>query len=63
MPGKVVRVLLEEGAEVRQGQGVLVVEAMKMQNELQSPKQGRLVSVLAKPGATVAAGEPLAVIE
>jgi biotin carboxyl carrier protein len=41
MPGKVVRVLLSEGDEVAAGQGVLVVEAMKMQNEIKSPKSGR----------------------
>lgn len=63
MPGKVVRVLLEVGAKVETGTGILVVEAMKMQNEMKSPKAGKLVSISAKAGATVNAGEVLAVIE
>jgi biotin carboxyl carrier protein len=63
MPGKVVRVLVEEGAEVEAGQGIAVVEAMKMQNEMASPKRGRVVVLRAREGATVAAGELLATIE
>ena len=63
MPGKVVRVLVEEGAEVTAGQGVVVVEAMKMQNEMPSPKAGRVVTLRAKAGETVAAGDLLAAIE
>lgn len=63
MPGKVVRVLVESGAEVEAGAGVIVVEAMKMQNELKSPKSGKVVELHAQAGATVNAGEVLAVIE
>jgi biotin carboxyl carrier protein len=63
IPGKVVRVLVEEGAEVEAGAGVVVVEAMKMQNELKSPKAGTVVELRVEPGATVNAGEVLAVIE
>lgn len=63
MPGKVVRVLTEEGADVKKGDGVLVVEAMKMQNELKSPQDGKVVRIAAKEGATVSAGDLLAVIE
>ena len=63
MPGKVVRVLLEQGAEVAAGQGVVVVEAMKMQNEIKSPKAGRVIEVRVKQGATVTAGQVLAVVE
>jgi biotin carboxyl carrier protein len=63
MPGKIVRVLLDEGDEVAAGQGVVVVEAMKMQNEVRSPKAGRIVSIGARVGAAVAAGDPLAVVE
>ena len=63
MPGKVVRVLVEQGAAVEVGAGVMVVEAMKMQNELKSPKAGLVVSINAKPGVTVNAGDVLAVIE
>ncbi|HVF54978.1 MAG TPA: biotin/lipoyl-containing protein [Pyrinomonadaceae bacterium] len=63
MPGKVVRVLVEEGAEVGAGEGLVVVEAMKMQNELKSPKAGRVSSLRARVGATVNAGEVLVVLE
>lgn len=63
MPGKVVRVLLEPGAEVAAGQGVVVVEAMKMQNEIKSPKDGRVVEVRVKQGATVTANQVLAIVE
>ena len=63
MPGKVVRVLVEAGAEVETGAGILVVEAMKMQNEMKAPKAGRVVSIHAQVGSTVNAGDILAVIE
>jgi biotin carboxyl carrier protein len=62
MPGKVVRVLAAPGDEVVPGQGIVVVEAMKMQNELKSNRKGRVLSVLAQEGATVTAGELLATI-
>jgi biotin carboxyl carrier protein len=63
MPGKVVRVLVEAGAEVEAGAGLLVVEAMKMQNEMKSPKAGRVTSINVAEGATVNAGDLLAVVE
>lgn len=63
MPGRVVRVLAEAGAEVAEGQGVVVIEAMKMQNELKSPKTGRVSRVAVAPGDTVGSGETLIVIE
>ncbi len=63
MPGRVIRVLIEAGQEVEEGQGLIVVEAMKMQNEMKSPKAGRVVEVKTAAGATVAAGDILAVIE
>ncbi len=63
MPGKVVRVHVEAGAAVEKGAGVIVVEAMKMQNEMKSPRAGVLVSVNVKPGDTVNAGDVLAVLE
>ena len=63
MPGKVVRLLLEVGASVEKGDGVLVVEAMKMQNELKSPKAGIVKTVAVSEGDTVAAGDVLATIE
>jgi biotin carboxyl carrier protein len=63
MPGKVVRLLCAVGDEVAANQGVLVVEAMKMQNEVQSPKAGRVIEIRVREGQTVNAGEVLAVVE
>jgi len=63
MPGKIVRVLVAAGATVAAGDGVIVVEAMKMQNEMKAPKAGVVVSINAAEGATVSAGDVLAVIE
>jgi acetyl/propionyl-CoA carboxylase alpha subunit len=63
MPGKIVRLLVAEGDTVAAGQGLLVVEAMKMQNEMKAPKAGCVVSLTAREGATVAAGDVLAAIE
>jgi biotin carboxyl carrier protein len=63
MPGKVVRVLVGEGDTVEAGQGLVVVEAMKMQNEMKAPKAGKVLSLIARPGATVTAGEVLVTLE
>jgi biotin carboxyl carrier protein len=63
MPGKVVRVLVREGDIVQAGAGLIVVEAMKMQNELKAPKAGTVIRLSVQEGGTVAAGEPLVVIE
>ena len=63
MPGKVVRVQTEAGATVEKGVGLVVVEAMKMQNEMKSPRDGVVVSIKVRPGDTVNAGDVLAVIE
>ena len=63
MPGKVVRVLVEAGAQVEVGAGIVVVEAMKMQNEMKSPKSGTVVELRVSAGATVNAGDVLAVVE
>lgn len=62
MPGKVVRVLVRAGQEVSSGQGLIVVEAMKMQNELRSPKSGKVQRLLVAEGQAVNAGDVLAVI-
>jgi biotin carboxyl carrier protein len=62
MPGKVVRVLVQAGDAVEAGQGLLVVEAMKMQNEMKAARAGTVMSLSAKEGSTVAAGEVLATI-
>lgn len=63
MPGKVVRILLASGDEVKKGDGVIVVEAMKMQNEMRSPKDGQVSEIKVAEGDTVAAGDVLVVIE
>jgi len=63
MPGKVVKVLVAVGDAVTQGQGLVVVEAMKMENELKSPKAGTVVEVLAREGAAVESGAKLVVVD
>ena len=63
MPGKVARLMVAEGDEVEAGQGIVVVEAMKMQNELKSPRAGRVTSIMVKPGDSVNAGAVLATVE
>jgi len=63
MPGRVVRVLAKENDEVEAGRGIVVVEAMKMQNEIKSPKKGTVRKILAAEGATVNAGDVLAIVE
>jgi biotin carboxyl carrier protein len=62
MPGKIVRVLAAAGGTVQAGEGLFVVEAMKMQNEIVAPKSGTLERLLVSEGQTVNAGELLAVI-
>lgn len=62
MPGKVVRVLVNAGDEVEAGQGLVVVEAMKMQNEIRSPKKGKVERFQVKEGQAVNAGEVLCVV-
>lgn len=62
MPGKVIRVLVEERQAVAEGQGLVVVEAMKMQNEIPSPKEGVVEKVLVREGDTVEHGETLLVV-
>jgi biotin carboxyl carrier protein len=63
MPGKVVRLLASVGDQVEAGAGIVVVEAMKMQNEMKSPKAGRLTALRVEVGTTVNAGDVLAVVE
>lgn len=63
MPGKVVRMLVDQGQPVEAGQSILVVEAMKMQNEIKSPKKGTLQKIVAIEGANVNAGDVLAIVE
>jgi biotin carboxyl carrier protein len=63
MPGRVVRVLVKPGDEVAPRQGLVVVEAMKMENELSSPRAGIVREVAVSEGASVEAGRLLAVID
>ena len=63
MPGRVIRVLVEIGQVVEAGQGLIVVEAMKMQNEMKSPKAGKVLEVRTAAGAAVAAGDALVIVE
>jgi len=63
MPGKVVRILIPVGTEVEAGQAVLVIEAMKMQNELKSPKKGKVSKLSVSEGAAVETGQTLAEVE
>jgi biotin carboxyl carrier protein len=62
MPGKIIRVLVKVDDEVEAGQGLLIVEAMKMQNEIRSPKSGKVERLLVVEGQTVNAGEVLAIV-
>lgn len=62
MPGKVMRVLVAPGDAVGPGQGIVVVEAMKMQNEIKTSRSGRVLAIHAQEGATVSAGEALVTI-
>ncbi len=63
MPGKIVRVIAHEKDEVEPGTGVLVIDAMKMQNELKAPKKGIVTKLLVKEGTAVNAGDVLAIVE
>jgi len=63
MPGRVVRLLVAEQGAVEAGQGIVVVEAMKMQNEIKSPKKGIVKKMVATAGAAVNAGDVLAIVE
>jgi len=63
MPGKIVRVMVAVGDLVTAGQGIVVVEAMKMQNELKSPRDGRVTAIETAPNESVTAGAVLAIVE
>ena len=63
MPGKVLRFLVAEGEEVKKGQGLVVMEAMKMENELKSPKDGVVKKISSCAGVAVDGGTLLLVIE
>lgn len=63
MPGRIVRILVQVGDHIEAQQGLIVVEAMKMQNELKAPKAGSVARIVVEVGATVKAGDVLLVIE
>jgi biotin carboxyl carrier protein len=63
MPGKVIAVLVAEGDIVEKGQGLVIVEAMKMENEVRSPIAGEVKEIKAKQGDTVEGGAVLLIIE
>ena len=63
MPGKVIRLMVAEKDEVEAGQGIVVVEAMKMQNEIKSPKKGVVQKILVTEGSNVNPGDSMAVVE
>jgi biotin carboxyl carrier protein len=63
MPGKVIRIMVREKDAVKAGESLLVMEAMKMQNEMKSPKDGKVQKILTAEGSTVNAGDTLAIIE
>ena len=63
MPGKVVTVEVKEGEEIKEGQVILILEAMKMQNEIQAPISGSVLSVNCEEGQSIEANVPLVVIE
>ena len=63
MPGKVVAILVEVGTTVERGQGLLVIEAMKMENEITAPRAGTLTELRVVPGQAVDAGEILALVD
>ena len=63
MPGTVIRYLVDEGAEVKTGEAVVLIETMKMENSLPSPVDGKIASLPCQPGQAVGKGEVLVVIE
>lgn len=63
MPGRIIKVFVEEGQEVKEGQPVLVLEAMKMQNEIKSPQSGKVTRINPKAGESVEAGALLFSVE
>ncbi len=63
MPGRIVGIKVAEGETVQEGRGVILVEAMKMENELHAPKTGKVMKIAVKVGDAVEAGQELVVIE
>jgi biotin carboxyl carrier protein len=63
MSGKVVRILAKEGEQVKEDQGILVLEAMKMENEIKSPQTGRIIKLAVTEGTSVETGNLLFIVE
>ena len=63
IPGKIVSIAVEEGANVVEGDVVMILEAMKMQNEIQAPLSGTVTAVNCKPGDSIEANSPLLIIQ
>ena len=63
MPGKIVRVAVAAGQEVRAGEGLVVMEAMKMENEIRAPRAGRVPEVPVQEGQAVESGALLVLVE
>jgi biotin carboxyl carrier protein len=63
MPGKVIALLVTEGDQVEKGQGLVIVEAMKMENEVRSPIAGEVKQIKVKQGDTIEGGATLVIIE
>ena len=63
MPGKIVRILVAEGAEVEAQQGIVVMEAMKMQNEIRAPKRGKIIKLSVQEGSAISSADLIALIE
>ena len=63
MPGKVIKLLVSKGETVKKGQGLIIIEAMKMQNELKSPKAGRINEINVVENQAVNNKDPLLIVE
>lgn len=63
MPGRVVRLLVEKGSSVAKGKGLLILEAMKMENEITAPRDGVVSDILVEAGQTVESGADLVILE
>jgi biotin carboxyl carrier protein len=63
MPGKIVRIAVTENSQVQEGDALLIMEAMKMQNELKAPRHGKVLQILVSEGAPVSSQQVLIVME
>ena len=63
MSGRVVTVLVQKGDKVKAGQGLIILEAMKMENEVQAPKAGTVSALHVKKGQSLEHGAPIATVE